>query len=157
MSIEDNLVLAASPDLSRFGLIDRSREQAATNEIVAKLHILANNLSAPVRTLSGGNQQKVVIGKWLATEIEVLLLSDPTKGVDIHARSEIYAIIGELAAAGSAALIFASEMQELLLHCDRILVMYEGRIVADLTGEAMTEPAIMAAAFGRPGQGVAAP
>ena len=103
-----------------------------------------------VSALSGGNQQKVVIGKWLATEIEVLLLSDPTKGVDIHARSEIYSIIGELAATGTAALIFASELQELLLHCDRILVMYEGRIVADLSGAAMTEPAIMAAAFGRP-------
>ncbi|MBW4022208.1 MAG: sugar ABC transporter ATP-binding protein [Proteobacteria bacterium] len=106
-----------------------------------------------VSALSGGNQQKVVIGKWLATDIEVLLLSDPTKGVDIHARSEIYAIIGELAAAGTTALIFASEIQELLLHCDRILVMYEGRIVGNLSGAAMTEPRIMAAAFGRASEG----
>ena len=118
-------------------------------DAIRRLLIKTEGPNQLVSALSGGNQQKVVIGKWLATEIEVLLLSDPTKGVDIHARSEIYSIIGELAAAGTAALIFASEIQELLLHCDRILVMYEGRIVADLTGEAMTEPRIMAAAFGR--------
>ena len=118
-------------------------------DAIRRLLIKTEGPDQLVSALSGGNQQKVVIGKWLATDIEVLLLSDPTKGVDIHARSEIYAIIGELAAGGTAALIFASEIQELLLHCDRILVMYEGRIVEELTGAAMTEPRIMAAAFGR--------
>ena len=116
---------------------------------IGRLLIKTEGPDQPVAALSGGNQQKVVIGKWLATDIEVLLLSDPTKGVDIHARSEIYAIIGDLAAAGTAVLVFASEIQELLLHCDRILVMYEGRIVEALAGEAMTEARIMAAAFGR--------
>jgi ABC-type sugar transport system ATPase subunit len=116
---------------------------------IRRLLIKTEGPDQPVSALSGGNQQKVVIGKWLATEIDVLLLSDPTKGVDIHARSEIYAIIGELAASGTAALIFASDIQELLQHCDRILVMYEGRIVEALGGEAMTEARIMAAAFGR--------
>jgi len=119
------------------------------SDAIRRLLIKTEGPDQLVSALSGGNQQKVVIGKWLATDIEVLLLSDPTKGVDIHARSEIYSIIGELAAGGTTALIFASEIQELLLHCDRILVMYEGRIVEELTGEAMTEPRIMAAAFGR--------
>jgi ABC-type sugar transport system ATPase subunit len=118
-------------------------------QTIQRLLIKTEGPNQLVSALSGGNQQKVVIGKWLATEIDVLLLSDPTKGVDIHARSEIYASVGELAAAGTAVLIFASEIQELLLYCDRILVMYEGRIVEALTGEAMTEPRIMAAAFGR--------
>ncbi len=118
-------------------------------DAIRRLLIKTEGPDQLVSALSGGNQQKVVIGKWLATDIGVLLLSDPTKGVDIHARSEIYAIFGELAAGGTAALIFASEIQELLLHCDRILVMYEGRIVEALTGAAMTEPRIMAAAFGR--------
>ena len=108
--------------------------------VIRRLLIKTEGPDQLVSALSGGNQQKVVIGKWLATDIDVLLLSDPTKGVDIHARSEIYAIIGELAAAGTAALIFASEIQELLLHCNRVLVMYEGRVVADLAGEEMTEP-----------------
>lgn len=118
-------------------------------QAIRRLLIKTEGPNQLVSALSGGNQQKVVIGKWLATDIEVLLLSDPTKGVDIHARSEIYAIIGELAAAGTAALIFASDIQELLQHCDRILVMYEGRVVEELIGDAMTEPRIMAAAFGR--------
>ena len=118
-------------------------------DAIRRLLIKTDGPQQLVSALSGGNQQKVVIGKWLATVIEVLLLSDPTKGVDIHARSEIYSIIGELAAGGTAALIFASEIQELLLHCDRILVMYEGRIVEELAGAAMTEPRILAASFGR--------
>jgi ABC-type sugar transport system ATPase subunit len=80
---------------------------------------------------------------------EILLLSDPTKGVDIHARTEIYATLDELAGTGAAVLVFASDVQELLAHCDRILVMYEGRVVEALDGDAMTEQRVMAASFGR--------
>jgi ABC-type sugar transport system ATPase subunit len=123
------------------------RELAAN--AIRNLMIKTDGPAQPVSTLSGGNQQKVVIGKWLAAPIDVLLLSDPTKGVDIHARSEIYAKLAELAAGGAAILVFASDVQELLSHCDRILVMYEGCIREELAGPAMNEQRVMAAAFGR--------
>jgi ABC-type sugar transport system ATPase subunit len=123
------------------------RELAAN--AIRNLMIKTDGPAQPVSTLSGGNQQKVVIGKWLAAPIDVLLLSDPTKGVDIHARSEIYAKLAELAADGAAILVFASDVQELLSHCDRILVMYEGRVSEELAGPAMNEQRVMAAAFGR--------
>jgi ABC-type sugar transport system ATPase subunit len=123
--------------------------RALAEAAIRRLLIKTDGPGQAVATLSGGNQQKVVIGKWLATEVEVLLLSDPTKGVDIHARSEIYATLGDLAARGSAVLVFASDVQELLAHCDRILVMYEGRVVDELAGAAMSEDRVMAAAFGR--------
>ena len=118
-------------------------------QAMRRLLIKTTGPSQPVAALSGGNQQKVVIGKWLAAEISVLLLSDPTKGVDVHARSEIYATLADLAASGSAVLVFASDVQELLAACDRILVMYEGRIADELEGSAMSEQRVMAAAFGR--------
>ena len=131
------------------GACPRRSSRPSPRDAIRRLLIKTDGPDQTVSALSGGNQQKVVIGKWLATDVEVMLLSDPTKGVDVHARSEIYAIIGELAQAGTAALVFASDVQELLLHCDRILVMYEGRIVEELSGEAMTEPRVMTAAFGK--------
>jgi len=139
MSIEDNLVLAASPDLSRFGLIDRSREQAATNEIVAKLHILANNLSAPVRTLSGGNQQKVVIGKWLLKQPRILLLNDPTRGIDVGTKQELYRLMRELAGTGLGILFYSTDYEELIGMCDRVLVFYGGRLIRELSGPDLNE------------------
>jgi ABC-type sugar transport system ATPase subunit len=129
--------------------LPRPELRALAEQAIHRLLIKTDGPGQPVSTLSGGNQQKVVIGKWLAAEISVLLLSDPTKGVDIHARSEIYAVLGGLAAGGSAILVFASDVQELLAHCDRILVMYEGRIVEVLAGSAMSERRVMAAAFGK--------
>lgn len=116
---------------------------------IRRLLIKATGPGQPVAALSGGNQQKVGIGKWLAADASVLLLSDPTKGVDVHARSEIYATLADLAASGSAVLVFASDVQELLAACDRILVMFEGRIVDELAGHAMSEQRVMAAAFGK--------
>jgi ribose transport system ATP-binding protein len=139
MSIEDNLVLAASPDLSRFGLLDRAREQAATNDIVAKLRILANNLSAPVRTLSGGNQQKVVIGKWLLKQPRILLLNDPTRGIDVGTKQELYRLMRELAGTGLGILFYSTDYEELIGMCDRVLVCYGGRLIRELSGPDLNE------------------
>ncbi|MCB8877089.1 sugar ABC transporter ATP-binding protein [Acidisoma silvae] len=116
---------------------------------IPRLLIKTRGPAQPVATLSGGNQQKVVIGKWLDGSVDVLLLSDPTKGVDLRARREIYDTIADLVAGGSAALVYASDIHELLHHCDRILVMFEGRIVEALSGSAMTEQRVIAASFGR--------
>jgi ribose transport system ATP-binding protein len=139
MSIEDNLVLAASSDLSRFGLVDRAREQAATDDIVAKLRILANNLSAPVRTLSGGNQQKVVIGKWLLKQPRILLLNDPTRGIDVGTKQELYRLMRELAGTGLGILFYSTDYEELIGMCDRVLVCYGGRLIRELSGPDLNE------------------
>ena len=129
--------------------LPRAALQRFARQMIDRLQIKTSGPGQPVGGLSGGNQQKIVVGKWLGCNLSVLLLSDPTKGVDIRARSEIYAALRTLAAQGCAVLVFASDMQELLQHCDRILVMCEGRVVDSLLGEAMSESRIMAASFGK--------
>lgn len=119
------------------------------DDVVARLRIKTSDVRQPVRDLSGGNQQKVVIGRWLNRQVDVLLLSDPTKGVDVIARKDIYEAIGALAAAGTAVLVYASDTEELLAVCDRLVVMYEGRIVAELEGDEMNESRVTSALFGR--------
>ncbi|HEX6563933.1 MAG TPA: ATP-binding cassette domain-containing protein, partial [Chthoniobacterales bacterium] len=117
----------------------RSREQAATNDIVAKLRILANNLSAPVRTLSGGNQQKVVIGKWLLKRPRILLLNDPTRGIDVGTKQELYRLMRELAGTGLGILFYSTDYEELIGMCDRVLVCYGGRLIRELSGPDLNE------------------
>jgi len=147
MSIEDNLVLAASPDLSRFGLVDHAREQAATNDIVAKLRILANNLSDPVRTLSGGNQQKVVIGKWLLKQPRILLLNDPTRGIDVGTKQELYRLMRELAGSGLGILFYSTDYEELIGMCDRVVVCYGGRLIREFSGPDLNEHNLITASL----------
>ncbi len=147
MSIQDNLVLAASPDLSRFGLIDHAREQAATNDIVGKLRILANNLSAPVRTLSGGNQQKVVIGKWLLKKPRILLLNDPTRGIDVGTKQELYRLMRELAGTGLGILFYSTDYEELIGMSDRVVVCYGGRLIRELSGPDLNEHNLITASL----------
>src|SRR5260370_3510288 len=133
MSIEDNLVLADSRALGRLGLIDHSRERAATNDIVAKLQILAHNLASPVRTLSGGNQQKVVIGKWLLKQPRILLLNDPTRGIDVGTKQELYRLMRELAGTGLGLLFYSTDYEELIVLSDRVVVFYCGNLIPDFT------------------------
>jgi len=147
MSIQDNLVLAASPDLSRFGLIDHAREQAATNDIVGKLRILANNLSAPVRTLSGGNQQKVVIGKWLLKKPRIFLLNDPTRGIDVGTKQELYRLMRELAGTGLGILFYSTDYEELIGMSDRVVVCYGGRLIRELSGPDLNEHNLITASL----------
>jgi ribose transport system ATP-binding protein len=147
MSIQDNLVLAASPDLSRFGLIDHAREQAATSDIVSKLRILANNLSAPVRTLSGGNQQKVVIGKWLLKKPRILLLNDPTRGIDVGTKQELYRLMRELAGTGLGILFYSTDYEELIGMSDRVVVCYGGRLIRELRGPDLNEKNLITASL----------
>ncbi len=154
--VGDNLsYVAVSLDKRPWRLPPRSLREFVLRTI-ERLSIKTRGPDQPIGTLSGGNQQKVVIGKWLSVPIEIMLLSDPTKGVDIHARTEIYALVQDLVAADRAAIVFASDVHELLLYCDRIIVMYEGRVTGDLRGEAMNERRITAASFGRSEQDVAA-
>ena len=127
-TVRDNVALPSVGALSRFGVRDFAREAALAADIVERLSVRCNDIDQIVATLSGGNQQKVVIGKWLATEPRVLLLDEPTRGIDVGAKQEIYELIFKLAARGPAIIVtVSSEMPELLLLSDRVLVMCEGR------------------------------
>ncbi|MCB8881194.1 sugar ABC transporter ATP-binding protein [Acidisoma cellulosilytica] len=148
-TVGENLAAVALAMQPRPWRLRRRRLAEFVRQTIPRLLIKTRGPTQPVATLSGGNQQKVVIGKWLEGPVDVLLLSDPTKGVDLRARREIYDTIGDLVAGGSAALVYASDIHELLHHCDRILVMYEGRVVETLSGSAMTEQRVIAASFGR--------
>jgi ribose transport system ATP-binding protein len=132
-SVETNIDLPNLDRLSKNGWVDRAKSAALAEGAIQRLRIKTDSRKATIRTLSGGNAQKVVIAKWLATEPEVLILDEPTAGIDIGSKSEIVTLIRNLAMSGKAILVLSSELQELLAACDRILVMSEGRIVRDVT------------------------
>lgn len=147
MSITDNLLAASYGRVSRGPFIDPQRAKAAVEKGIEKLRIKVGSPDDPVATLSGGNQQKVVIAKWLMTEPEVILLNDPTRGIDVGTKQEIYRLMRDLADAGNAILFYSTDYAELIGCCDRVVVMYGGRIVAELEGEAISEQAIVAASL----------
>jgi ribose transport system ATP-binding protein len=147
MSIRDNLVLAAASDLSNHGVIDSTKERTAIDVAVNKLQIKVNDLAAPVRTLSGGNQQKVVIGKWLMKEPRILLLNDPTRGIDVGTKQEMYRLMRELAQAGIAILFYSTDYEELIGMCDRVVVCYGGKLIRELKGTDLNDHNLITAAL----------
>jgi ribose transport system ATP-binding protein len=136
------------PLISKFGFIDRERQKTDFDRQVRELRIKMGAPTDLVTSLSGGNQQKVVLAKWLSTSPKVLVLDNPTQGVDVGAKEEIYDIILNLAAEGIAVVVLSSEAQEIIRVCDRALVMYHGRIMGEVQGETMTEHDIMRLATG---------
>ena len=147
-TIRENVTLATLPQVSRLGFVSRKREAAATAEAIHDLEIKCRSSEDPVTSLSGGNQQKVLIAKLLRLQARVLLLHDLTRGVDVGTKAEIFALIRDVAAAGRGVLFYSTDAQELVHMCDRIIVMRRGRIAASLSGGAQTEAGIMQAAFG---------
>lgn len=147
MSVRDNLSFAALERLSRAGVVSRARESQAVAEMVRKLSIKAPALDEPVGQLSGGNQQKVVIAKWLMNAPRIVLLNDPTRGIDVGTKQEIYVLLRQLAREGAAVLLYSTDYAELIGCCDRVAVFYDGRIVRWLAGEALTEHALVASAL----------
>jgi rhamnose transport system ATP-binding protein len=148
LSIERNATLPRLGAVARFGLVRRSRERALAARWADRLGVKRRRLADPVATLSGGNQQKVVLGKWLATEPAVLIVDEPTRGIDIGAKVEVHALLSELAASGIAVLMISSELPEVLGMADRVLVMHEGRLTAELSKEEATEEKVLQAATG---------
>ena len=142
-SICDNIALPSIGALSRFGLRAFARECALADDVVQKLSVRCTGIDQLVVTLSGGNQQKIVIGKWLATAPRVLLLDEPTRGIDVGAKQEIYQLVFALAEQGLGIIVVSSEMPELLLLSDRILVMCEGRQTGLLRREDATQETVM--------------
>tara|TARA_R110002020_G_scaffold203246_2_gene406731 strand:+ start:12220 stop:13764 length:1545 start_codon:yes stop_codon:yes gene_type:complete len=147
MSIADNLLAASHGRVSDGIFINADKARQAVEDGIAKLRIKTGSPDDPVGTLSGGNQQKVVIAKWLMTDPDVILLNDPTRGIDVGTKQEIYRLMRDLADQGKTILLYSSDYAELIGCCDRVMVMYDGGIVASLSGDAITEEAIVAASL----------
>ena len=147
-AIDWNIAFSALDRITRAGFVSRRREREIAERFRGLFAIRSSSLDAPVLSLSGGNQQKVLIAKALAVEPEIILLDEPTRGVDVGAKAEIYRIIDDLAAAGKAVLVVSSEMNELLSMADRILVMHQGRLTGNFEGPDFSPDAIGAAAAG---------
>jgi ABC-type sugar transport system ATPase subunit len=142
MSVRDNLMMASTSRAARIRTPRASRELTTVRQVISELQIRTHSPRAPVSTLSGGNQQKVVLGKWLTTSPKVMMLDEPTRGVDIGAKAEIYRLLFSSAERGLGILVSSSETPELLTLCDRILVLFRGRIVAALARADATEARI---------------
>jgi ABC-type sugar transport system ATPase subunit len=143
-SVAENISLAAIDHFSAWaGFVQRRPERQAVGDIMDSLKVRAASLDIPVGALSGGNQQKALFGKWVMTHPKVLLMEEPTRGVDVGAKTEIYRIINELTAQGVAIVLVSSDLPELIAMSDRVLVMRAGRISAELTGEHITQQAVL--------------
>ncbi|WP_133645206.1 sugar ABC transporter ATP-binding protein [Paraburkholderia flava] len=151
LSIARNASMTVLGRLVRFGLISARRETELATRWGTRLQLKASDPAAPVGTLSGGNQQKVVLGKWLATHPQVLIIDEPTRGIDVGAKAEVYGALAELVHEGMAVLMISSELPEVLGMADRVLVMHEGRISAEISRAEATEERIMNAALGQNG------
>ncbi|MCX5515038.1 sugar ABC transporter ATP-binding protein [Kaistia algarum] len=147
MSIGDNISLTILHRITRGLIIDRSQESARISEMIEKLQIKIGAVGDAVGTLSGGNQQKVVIAKWLLTGARILLLNDPTRGIDVGTKQEIYRLLRTLADAGTAIVLYSTDYDELIGCCDRVLMLYDGSIVRTLEGDAISETNILASSF----------
>jgi ribose transport system ATP-binding protein len=147
MTVRENLSFAALDRLSRGGIVDRNAEQALIDDMIKLLAIKTAGLDIPVGALSGGNQQKVVIAKWLMRQPRIILLNDPTRGIDVGTKQEIYQLLRKLADAGAAIVFYSTDYDELVGCCDRVLVLYDGAVKRELVGADITEHALIASAL----------
>jgi ribose transport system ATP-binding protein len=148
-SVRENIALPFSARPGAWGLIRRRMEKARVDNAIARLQV-DTRAQREVQRLSGGNQQKVAIARWIATGARTILCFDPTRGIDIRTKHEIYPLLRELAAQGTSVLLYTSELDEVQLACDRAVVIFGGRVVDILPAEIADEPALMRAAYGLP-------
>ena len=149
MSVAENVSLSCLQLAAWFGVLQPGRERELVGTYIDRLRVKATSLKQCVRNLSGGNQQKVVLSKWLAAGPKVLLLDEPTRGIDVKAKREIYALIDELARHGLGIVLASSEMPEILALADRILVLADGRVTAEFAYGEATEESLLKAALPR--------
>jgi ribose transport system ATP-binding protein len=147
-SVRDNIALAVLARLSRLGVVRRAAERALAERYVRELRIRTPGVEQPVLHLSGGNQQKVVLAKWLACRVDVLFLDEPTRGIDVVAKEELYQLVGRLAAEGVGIVLISSELPELVGLCDRVLVLRRGRVAGEFARGEATQERILACAAG---------
>ena len=145
MSVRENLTLAALPTLSRAGIVSREQQQAIVERFIKRLAIKTSGPDQKIRELSGGNQQKVLLARWMCLNPRLLILDEPTRGIDVGAKGEIQSLINELADQGLGVLMISSELEELTEGSDRVVVLRDGQTVAELSDDAITETAIMTA------------
>lgn len=144
MTVDENIVLASLRYfLSLFGWVDRPKALSVSNEMVKKINIKTPSLQQKVKFLSGGNQQKVIVGKWLTADTEILIFDEPTRGIDVGAKSEIYKLLNDLIHQGKSIIMISSELPEILRMSHRVLVMCEGRITGELSAAEATQENIM--------------
>lgn len=143
LSIADNTILAAAEDFCKMGVIDEQKVRQVTEEYIKKINIKTPSISQLIRNLSGGNQQKVIIAKWLVRNCDVLIFDEPTRGIDVGAKSEIYKLMNDLAAEGKSIIMISSELEEVLRMSDRIICMCEGRLTKVLDIQEASQEVIM--------------
>jgi rhamnose transport system ATP-binding protein len=148
LSIRENASLAHLDEISRFWIVDKRRERGIVDQYLGGLRLRAASWEQPVSSLSGGNQQKVLLARWLATRAKVLMFDEPTKGVDVGAKAEIYKVIGDLAAEGLGVVVVSSYLPEVLGLADRVLVMREGAVAGELPAAGATEEQVLHLASG---------
>ncbi len=154
-SVHENIALPFAARIRSWGPLNRRVERERVAYAIDKLQI-DTRAQGEVQRLSGGNQQKVTIGRWLATGVETLLLFDPTRGIDVRTKRQIYPLVRELAAQGAAVLFYTSELDEIPLACDRAIVIFNGRVVDIVQAKDASEQVLMRAAYGLPREGAAA-
>lgn len=148
LPIRTNITSASLGSISRAGVISRSRDRSTAQKLAGELQVKAPSVETAIGTLSGGNQQKAVIARWLARRPRILILDEPTRGVDVGAKAEIYRLVRQIASDGVAVLVISSELPEVLGLSDRVLVMREGRLVGELSSQTADEQKVMALATG---------
>ncbi|WP_037075423.1 sugar ABC transporter ATP-binding protein [Pseudonocardia spinosispora] len=153
LSVRENIVLAALPRISRAGLVDRAKQDKIVEYFIERLRIRVSSPDQRVSELSGGNQQKVMLARWLCLDPKILLLDEPTRGIDVGAKAEVQGVIDELAAEGLAVVLISSELEELIEGADRIVVLKDGGQIGELTGPEVTESALMSALAATPEEG----
>jgi len=143
LSVRENLTLALLPRLSKAGVVDTRRQAEIVERFIAQLGIKTSDPDQPIRELSGGNQQKVLLARWLAMNPRLLILDEPTRGIDVGAKAEIQRLIGELAGEGLGVLMISSELEELIEGCQHVTVLHDGRTVANLAGDEIGEAQLL--------------
>jgi ribose transport system ATP-binding protein len=148
-SVHENIALPFSAATRDWGLLNVAEEKRKVAGAIARLQI-DTRAQSEVRRLSGGNQQKVTVARWIATGVRTLLCFDPTRGIDVGTKRQIYQLLRELAAAGAAVLLYTSELEEVQLTCDRAIVIFGGRVVAEVPAADADEPTLLRAAYALP-------
>ena len=136
-------MVALNNFFSKNGVVDANEEIVSAEEYKKRINVKANSIEQVVGSLSGGNQQKVVLAKWMLTQPDVLILDEPTRGIDVGAKYEIYCVINDLAKAGKAVIVISSEMQEIIGTCDRVYVINDGEIAGELSKNEVSQEKIM--------------
>jgi ribose transport system ATP-binding protein len=145
LSVRENLTLALLPHLRRHGIVDRKRQAETVDRFITAIGIKCSSPDQPIRELSGGNQQKVLLARWLCVNPKLLILDEPTRGIDVGAKRDIQVLVRQLADEGLAVLLISSELEEVIADSDRVVTMRDGRSVARLSGKEITEAALMQA------------